>query len=680
LFACVGILALAAGALLLCWRGSALPVPAQFLLLGLLLLMSAILFYRGWIKLVGPIMFYDVLRSGRRGRYILMRSAYAGLLLFLLVSQWLGYTREFGRSRVAEAQLAQGFFQMLMVTQLAAVLVLTPVYVAGAIADEKNRGTLDDLLATDLRSREIVLGKLIARLGQVVLLVLLGLPILSLLEFLGGIHAPLVLAGFAATSMTLFGVAGISIFHSIYHRRPINAIAASYLTVLVYYLLSYYLSCHYRSVVLELSSDEPIDWYIDAFGSGNLVVAIERVRLALARGEIYTKLPGIVGGYALFYGIVGTAGIVAAMLRLRPVALRQASRCWSSGRFRTLFGRRRPAPGESPLLWKELYVEGGVQFNWVGAVVVGLLVVASFLPVPYIFDQHVHGLVRDIYTPHPPWGPSGRPTFWDILAAQFNWWLVRAMGTVVGCLLLLAVAVRAAGCISGERDRQTLDSLLATPLGSNQILSAKWLGNIVSVRRGWLWLGAIYLVGLVTGALHPVGLVLVGVAWFVYAAFVSLLGCWFSIKSQTTLRATVWTLAATVLLSAAHWLPWMCCIGVLTAPGNDQDLAYVLKFQGGLTPPIGLWFLPFCYRNLETPPYLALDQTNHCMEMVAFSLLGLGIWLVLTLGLWLRVSDRFRRHTNRDSERPPAPEPHRPDLPVQQPGPRRSGAVLAEKS
>ena len=62
-----------------------------------------------------------------------------------------------------------------------------------------------------------------------------------------------------------------------------------------------------------------------------------------------------------------------------------------------------------------------------------------------------------------------------------NLW-VRGCTAAVGSLTLLAVGVRASTAHSSERDRQTLDSLLTTPLDSTTILVGKWLGAICSVR------------------------------------------------------------------------------------------------------------------------------------------------------------------------------------------------------
>src|SRR5205085_2520171 len=96
-----------------------------------------------------------------------------------------------------------------------------------------------------------------------------------------------------------------------------------------------------------------------------------------------------------------------------------------------------------------------------------------------------------------------------------------------------------------ERDRQTFDSLLTSPLDSDSILYGKWLGSILSVRWAWLWLGLIWGIGIVTGGLHLLAVPLLLGAWAVYAAFLSCVGLWFSIVSKTTLRANVYTLVTT---------------------------------------------------------------------------------------------------------------------------------------
>ena len=137
-----------------------------------------------------------VCSTARRSRYIIMRLLYASLLLAILSMMYLNLHLEMQRrlDRLDTAVLAQTFFITFMLVQLAIVMLLTPAYVAGAIAEEKDRKTLEFMLATDLRNREIVLSKLLSRLANMTLLLLTGLPILSMLQFIGGVDPQPLLA------------------------------------------------------------------------------------------------------------------------------------------------------------------------------------------------------------------------------------------------------------------------------------------------------------------------------------------------------------------------------------------------------------------------------------------------------------------------------------------------------
>src|SRR5207302_1261943 len=133
---------------------------------------------------------------------------------------------------------AQAFFLTFMGMQLLVVGVVTPGYVAGVIADEKDRRTIEYLLATDLRNREIVLSKLGARLANLLLMLLTGLPIMSAVEFMGGVDPDFVLVGFAATGVTMISLASFGILCSVHARKSREAILLTYLGAGVYLLLS----------------------------------------------------------------------------------------------------------------------------------------------------------------------------------------------------------------------------------------------------------------------------------------------------------------------------------------------------------------------------------------------------------------------------------------------------------
>src|SRR5262245_6356870 len=88
----VGFAGLVGAAAAIAWFSDRLSRAQQVLLWGLLLVAFAVLLRRGWLKLFGPVLFYDLIRTSRRGRYFLIRGAYAGFLLFLLGWQYLATT------------------------------------------------------------------------------------------------------------------------------------------------------------------------------------------------------------------------------------------------------------------------------------------------------------------------------------------------------------------------------------------------------------------------------------------------------------------------------------------------------------------------------------------------------------------------------------------------------------
>src|SRR6516165_5089316 len=75
------LLALGAGALW--WFGNSLGAGQQLLLFGLLLLAFVAAFRAGRTGIFGPVLFYDLVRTGRRGRAVLMRAVYVLILFYI---------------------------------------------------------------------------------------------------------------------------------------------------------------------------------------------------------------------------------------------------------------------------------------------------------------------------------------------------------------------------------------------------------------------------------------------------------------------------------------------------------------------------------------------------------------------------------------------------------------------
>src|SRR5207247_914228 len=139
--------------------------------------------------LLGPVFFYDTIRLSRRGRFIALRAGYASVLLILLFLTYRSWALANARGPVepfsmvevpleAMPRLAEAVFITVMAAQFLGVIVLTPIYTAGAIAEQRARRTLELFIVCGLTSREIVVGKLAARLVHVLAIVFAGVPVL----------------------------------------------------------------------------------------------------------------------------------------------------------------------------------------------------------------------------------------------------------------------------------------------------------------------------------------------------------------------------------------------------------------------------------------------------------------------------------------------------------------------
>jgi ABC-type transport system involved in multi-copper enzyme maturation permease subunit len=570
------------------------------------------------VKLFGPVLLYDLIRTARRSRYFILRCVYA---LVLLILMYLAYEAHFPRRRGSGPRpqdlsaFAEHFFAIFMITQYIVILLLTPAYVAGAIADEKQRRTIEFLLATDLHNQEIVLGKLVSRLAHLTLTLLVGVPILSLTLLFGGVSPDLLAGGLIATVLTMLSVSGISILLSVHGRRPRDAIMLTYLLIILYFAVWGMLVLG-KEVVQEMGGRHSLvssayESVFRVYSAGNLFwILIELEQQARATGTYGTRLIELLGSYAIFHGVVFLSGTALAVLRVRRVFLQQASRA-DVPPARPVRARPHRPIGQHPMLWKELFVEARGRLGWVGKIVAGLVALLCLLPAVIIIGSSIHR--------HP-------------LSEVMNSY-VRTVGTLLACLMLLAIAVRAASSIGGERDRQTLDSLLASPLTNLEILFGKWLGSLASVRWMLVLLGVIWLFGLVTGGLHPLAVPLLLVALAGYGAFMASLGLVFAAGTKTTIRAVMWTVGTALFVGGGHWLCSACCLVAWAFRGPGDEWPFFLGL--GLTPPFVLALAAFYHEDLDR------GWHTDAGDVVAFSVFGYFAFVVAAFYLWWVAVERF---------------------------------------
>jgi len=598
------------------------------------------LIYASSAWLFGPVLFYELIRSARSARIPIFRIVYALTLLltsFLVYIQYAAgegadasISAVFEGARVESnrmADFAQTFFLVFLALQIGLVFILTPAFVAGTISAEKQNGTFDFLLTSDLSTREIVLGKLVSRIANLLLLLLTGLPVFSFLLLMGGIDPNLMLAGFAVTVITLLSQAAMSMAASVLTNRPRSAIFFVYLVTATYLITTYIFCCCSLPGMGPLSV---IGW----IASGNVFSAWTLVSIAAASGSLNVELPWILGRYAIFHGIVIVVSLVVAMNWLRPYRKLKYRPAVAPRRGRSRRPTRRPPRAReprprrerprigdrAPLWWKELYFEPGMELpGFLNGILITIgICVLGAMAMTYLFT--IPAVIR---------GQA---------MTDFSQGLTWICGGVIGQVILLGIAMRGAGTFSKEKEQQTLDSLLTTPLSDQEILWAKWFSALWSVRLWAISIPVLYLLALVTGGLHPLAVPLVIFAFAVHAAFAASLGVYCSLVTGSTLRATIATVVSMAVVGCGHWLIALVLqpLAYVYLGKTEADLVFSVHLWG-LTPPCNLAAVSFSSADLEPTKINNFLAFQLVPGICGILLYGLG-----TVGLLWAIRRRMR--------------------------------------
>jgi ABC-type transport system involved in multi-copper enzyme maturation permease subunit len=152
-----------------------------------------------------------------------------GLILRLVYNVVSTSDMVFGASRAQMASSAgRSIFHWLLFVMLALICFIVPGLTGGAIAGERERQTLVPLQITLLSARSIVLGKLLASLAFVVLLVIAALPFLSVSFLLGGVAVDEVVRGVGMLLVVAVAIASVSLACSSAARRTQTATVTAY--------------------------------------------------------------------------------------------------------------------------------------------------------------------------------------------------------------------------------------------------------------------------------------------------------------------------------------------------------------------------------------------------------------------------------------------------------------------
>jgi len=564
--------------------------------------------------LLGPHFFYDLIRLARRSRTRDMRMLYLlALLIGLGAVYWIRFPHQSFYNLIFNtgqplrtnemSRFAEVFVFTVIVVQNLAVLLLTPIYLGSAIAEEKERKTLDLLFATQMKDREIIFGKLFSRLVHLGAILLAGLPILSLAQLWGGIDFRILLANFFNTGLILLSVGSVSILVSVLCRKVVTAVMIIYGFVL------------------------PITFCLGLFSLGGQtsILGISQSAMMDSPGSIFIVLTGL----AIFHGMIAFTCLLVALFSMRgqhggddfynqPPSLAPAR--GKRTKVKPLLEEERPFSlkvdrlydlppiHNDPLFWKEMHVGLNKQVVW--PLFFTLLGLSSAMVIMSFLSMQMQGGFQ-------PWEERSHNMGTMVKVLSIGW----------GLFCCVTVAFRASSAIVGERQNNTLEAILTLPVIRREIMRTKWLGCFFRSWFLWVCLTTAVFLGTITTAIQVSGGMLLLSAVFVHAAFFCSFGLFLSVVSKTALSANG-KMSLTLLL-----------LLIVTALfGEVVDVSRTERFGEllgvGLNPVRTWWELGFSWRDF-------MDGTRAMDPKFESALIGMAFYLFLAILFWFLACWRF---------------------------------------
>jgi ABC-2 type transport system permease protein len=131
-------------------------------------------------------------------------------------------------SSTISPEFSVGAYTGIAVIQFILILFIAPALTAGAVAGERERQTLDLLLCTNLAPQAIVIGKLLASMSHILILIIASIPMFSIVFLYGGISIVEISQLFGFYIVTAIMAGSIGIFFSTYVKRTIAATVLTY--------------------------------------------------------------------------------------------------------------------------------------------------------------------------------------------------------------------------------------------------------------------------------------------------------------------------------------------------------------------------------------------------------------------------------------------------------------------
>lgn len=418
--------------------------------------------------LIGPIFSRELVTAPRRTQHFVYRGVYGTALFVLMCTAWLVVAgTQFIRNIGEMAKFASILFFILSLLQLALMTFLAAVRAASGVAQEKDKKTILLLLMTQLSNRELVLGKLLASLLDVLVMLATAAPIFMLLTLFGGVSPAQVGRVFAVTLATVLVAGSLGSTVALARDKTFQSLAMTALILMIWI------------AVWEAIGGFAGDARIYGLPLENIASSATPIRAILAATRPNRDTLGLFAAADTWYII--TALSLAALLNgfaivrlrvwnpgrdVRPQEQEETGAAWTGeegaaaaraahidARVRTVDQQSRQV-WDNPILWREICTWAYGRKMLVIKGVYWLLTALAAMAV-YWTIQNESAYLRASETIIPAAAQPLAPFF------------------LISLVIVNALAVTS---ITNERDGGSLDLLLVTDLTPKEFLFGKMLG------------------------------------------------------------------------------------------------------------------------------------------------------------------------------------------------------------
>lgn len=351
-------------------------------------------------------------------------------------------------------------FSVFALLQLTLGMFFATLFTAANIAQEKDRRTLILLLMTDMRSRELTLGKLLASLLIVGVLLAASIPVFCVLQLLGGVSWTQILWAEAIIAATTLASGSWGCLVAYWREKTFQTLAISVLGVVLFVAAV-------EGVVAVAGSDSPVGFWLGQLSPYRSLFSVLNPLTDHSHGvaqvsalKSVSMLIGLAAALNLYTIVRLRVWNPSQQLR-QSVLEEETNPDAATEETKNPTGTERKhhrAVWNNPVTWKEIATRG--YGRKIVVIKMAYVLLAALIGYSVMTSRtNDASLVLGMISP---------------AAAAF---------LAVGVISLLLINAQAVTSVSTERDDNTLDILLATDLHAREFMTGKILGALWNTRE-----------------------------------------------------------------------------------------------------------------------------------------------------------------------------------------------------